>query len=162
MLTRKIDIVAFYNSYLATYLERDVRSLAQHCRSAGFRAASCAPCALRSANLLNRVDLARDVGIAIPGCPRCKPPVRSRGWSHGSPAAPSPSSNGPKLYLADAGLRCALLNIRSEEVLRQTPSARAIWETWLCRQTTGAFEASWAHVPAASDGVKLDFARKGG
>ena len=26
-------------------------------------------CALRSANLLNRVDLARDVGVAITGCP---------------------------------------------------------------------------------------------
>ena len=45
MLTRKIDIVAFYNSYLATYFERDVRSLAQHCWSAGFRAL---PALLRS------------------------------------------------------------------------------------------------------------------
>jgi len=33
-----IDIVVFYNSYLATYFGRDVRSLAQHCQSAGFRA----------------------------------------------------------------------------------------------------------------------------
>jgi len=41
----EIDIVAFYNSYLATYFERDVRSLAQHCWSAGFRAL---PALLRS------------------------------------------------------------------------------------------------------------------
>lgn len=41
-----IDIVAFYNSYLATYFERDVRSLAQQCQSGEFRAP--APSALQT------------------------------------------------------------------------------------------------------------------
>jgi len=40
----------------------------------------------------------------------------------------------PKLYLADTGLLCALLNIRSEEVLRQAPGAGAIWETFVFAQ----------------------------
>jgi len=35
----------------------------------------------------------------------------------------------PKLYIADTGLPCALLNIRSEEALRQSPAAGAVWET---------------------------------
>jgi hypothetical protein len=40
----------------------------------------------------------------------------------------------PKLYLADTGLLCALLNIRSAEALRQSPSAGAVWETFVFAQ----------------------------
>jgi len=40
----------------------------------------------------------------------------------------------PKLYLADSGLLCALLNIRSEEALYQTPAAGAAWETFVLAQ----------------------------
>ncbi len=57
-----IDLVAFYNSYLATYLERDVRSLANVGSLRDFERFLRA-CALRSANLLNKADLARDVGV---------------------------------------------------------------------------------------------------
>ncbi len=57
-----IDAVAFYNSYLATYLERDVRSLTNVGSLRDFERFLRA-CALRSANLLNKADLARDVGI---------------------------------------------------------------------------------------------------
>ena len=58
-----IDPIAFYNSYLATYLERDVRSLTNVGSLRDFERFLRA-CALRSANLLNKADLARDVGIA--------------------------------------------------------------------------------------------------
>ena len=132
-----IDIVAFYNSYLATYLERDVRSLANVASLRDFER-FLRSCALRSANLLNKADLARDVGIA---------PSTAHHWlsaleASGQIALLEPwfSSRtksvvkGPKLYLADAGLLCALLNIRSEEALRQTPSARVIWETFVFAQ----------------------------
>jgi predicted AAA+ superfamily ATPase len=40
----------------------------------------------------------------------------------------------PKLYLADSGLLCALLNIRSEEALRQSPTVGAVWETFVFAQ----------------------------
>ena len=58
-----IDAKAFYNSYIATYLERDVRSLVNVGSLRDFERFLRA-CALRSANLLNKADLARDVGIA--------------------------------------------------------------------------------------------------
>lgn len=58
-----IDLIAFYNSYLATYLERDVRLLTNVGSLRDFERFVRA-CALRSANLLNKADLARDVGIA--------------------------------------------------------------------------------------------------
>ena len=40
----------------------------------------------------------------------------------------------PKLYIADTGLLCALLNICSEEALGLSPSAGAVWETFVFAQ----------------------------
>jgi uncharacterized protein len=132
-----IDFVAFYNSYLATYLERDVRSLANVGSLRDFERFLRA-CALRSANLLNKADLARDVGIA---------PSTANQWlsvleASGQAVLLEPwFSNrtksiikSPKLYLADTGLLCALLNIRSEDDLRLSPSAGAVWETFVFAQ----------------------------
>ena len=132
-----IDSVAFYNSYLATYLERDVRALANVGSLRDFERFLRA-CALRSANLLNKADLARDVGIA---------PSTANQWlsileASGQVVLLEPwFSNrtksivkSPKLYLADTGLLCALLNIRSEEALGQSPAAGAIWETFVFAQ----------------------------
>lgn len=132
-----IDHVTFYNSYLATYLERDVRPLANVGNLRDFERFLRA-CALCSANLLNKADLARDVGIA---------PSTANHWLS------TPEASGqvvllepwfsnrtksivksPKLYLADTGLLCALLNIRSEDALRQSPAAGAIWETFVFSQ----------------------------
>src|SRR5438093_3480633 len=132
-----IDHVAFYNSYLATYLERDVRSLANVGSLRDFDRFLRA-CALRSANLLNRADLARDIGIA---------PSTANQWlsileASGQVVLLEPwFSNrtksivkSPKLYLADTGLLCALLNIRSEGALVQSPAAGAVWETFVFSQ----------------------------
>lgn len=132
-----IDTAAFYNSYLATYLERDVRSLANVGSLRDFERFLRA-CALRSANLLNRADLARDVGIA---------PSTANAWlsvlqASGLVTLLEPwFSNrtksiikSPKLYLADTGLLCALLNVRTTEALLASPSAGAIWETFVFAQ----------------------------
>ena len=132
-----IDHVAFYNSYLATYLERDVRSLANVGSLRDFERFLRA-CALRSANLLNKADLARDVGIS---------PSTANHWlsvleASGQVVLLEPwFSNrtksivkSPKLYLADTGVLCALLNIRTVEDLRQAPAAGAVWETFVFAQ----------------------------
>jgi predicted AAA+ superfamily ATPase len=132
-----IDLIPFYNSYLATYLERDVRALTNVGNLRDFERFIRA-CALRSANLLNKADLARDVGIS---------PSTSNHWlsmleASGQVVLLEPwFSNrtksivkSPKLYFADTGLLCALLNIRTEEALRQSPAAGAIWETFVFAQ----------------------------
>lgn len=137
---RDIDHVAFYNSYLATYLERDVRSLANVGNLRDFERFLRA-CALRSANLLNKADLARDIGIA---------PSTANHWlsvleASGQVVLLEPwFSNrtksivkSPKLYLADTGLLCALLNIHSVDALRQSPAAGAIWESFVFAQLRG-------------------------
>jgi hypothetical protein len=90
-----IDHVAFYNSYLATYLERDVRSLAKVGNLRDFERFLRA-CALRSANLLTRLIWRVMSASLLPqltfGCPRWRLPGRSCCLSHGSPTVPSPSS----------------------------------------------------------------------
>jgi hypothetical protein len=132
-----IDHVAFYNSYLATYLERDVRSLANIGNLRDFERFLRA-CALRSANLLNKADLARDVGIAPSTANLWLSALEASGqvvllepWFSNRTKSIVKS---PKLYLADTGLLCALLNIRSEDALRASPAAGAVWETFVFAQ----------------------------
>ena len=132
-----IDSAAFYNSYLATYLERDVRSLTNVGSLRDFERFLRA-CALRSANLLNKADLARDVGIAPSTANHWLSMLEASGqivllepWFSNRTKSIVKS---PKLYLADTGLLCALLNVRSEEALRQSPAVGAIWETFVFAQ----------------------------
>jgi predicted AAA+ superfamily ATPase len=87
---------------------------------------------------LNKADLARDVGIA---------PSTANRWlsvleGSGQVALLEPwFSNrnksivkSPKLYFADTGLLCALLNIRSEDALRHSPATGQVWETFVFAQ----------------------------
>ncbi len=135
-----MDHVAFYNSYLATYLERDVRSLANVGNLRDFERFLRA-CALRSANLLNKADLARDVGIAPSTANHWLSTLEASGqvvllepWFSNRTKSIVKS---PKLYLADTGLLCTLLNVRSEDALRRSPAAGAIWETFVFAQLRG-------------------------
>jgi predicted AAA+ superfamily ATPase len=132
-----IDHVAFYNSYLATYLERDVRTFANVGSLRDFERFLRA-CALRSANLLNKADLARDVGIAPSTANHWLSTLEASGqivflepWFSNRTKS---IIKTPKLYLADSGLLCALLNIHSEDALRESPAAGAVWETFVFAQ----------------------------
>ena len=132
-----IDPVAFYNSYLATYLERDVRALANVGSLRDFERFLRA-CALRSANLLNKADLARDVGISPSTANQWLSMLETSGqamllepWFSNRTKSLVKS---PKLYIADTGLLCALLNIRTVSDLRDSPAVGAIWETFVFAQ----------------------------
>jgi predicted AAA+ superfamily ATPase len=132
-----IDGVAFYSSYLATYLERDVRSLANVGSLRDFERFLRA-CALRSANLLNKADLARDVGIAPSTANQWLSVLETSGqivllepWFSNRTKSIVKS---PKLYLADTGLLCSLLNITSEKALTESPAVGAVWETFVFEQ----------------------------
>ena len=133
----EIDTAAFYNSYVATCLERDVRSISNVGSLRDFERFLRA-CALRSGNLLNKADLARDVGIS---------PSTANQWlsvaeASGQVVLLEPWFSNrtkslvktPKLYLADTGVLCALLNVRSAEDLAASPSVGAIWETFVFAQ----------------------------
>ena len=130
----RIDPVGFYRSYVATYLERDLRSLLNVASLKDFERFLRA-CALRSGQLVNKADLARDIGIS---------PATANQW-----LSVLVSSNivfllepwflnrsrsitkSPKLYLSDTGLLLYLLNIRNLDDLSQSPLVGSIWETFV-------------------------------
>ncbi len=132
-----IDTTAFFQSYVATCLERDIRSLA-HVGSLRDFERFLRACALRSAQLLNKAELARDVGISPSTAGVWLSMLEASGqvvllepwFSNRSKSL----AKSPKLYLSDTGLLCALLNIRSAEELQQSPSNGAVWETWVFAQ----------------------------
>jgi predicted AAA+ superfamily ATPase len=128
----KISVPSFHQSYIATYLERDVRNLLKVGNLRDFDRFIRA-CALRSAQILNKSDLARDVGIS---------PSTAGEWLSVLEASrqvfllePWFSNKtkslikSPKLYFGDTGLLCSLLRITAPERIREHVHAGAIWET---------------------------------
>ena len=127
-----LDSFHFYRSYTATYLERDVRSLLNVASLRDFERFIRA-CALRSGQLLNKAELARDVGISPSTANQWLSVLQASGqvvlvepWFSNKTKSLVKS---PKLYLADTGLLCALLNIQTVEELQKSPLIGAIWET---------------------------------
>ena len=105
----------FHRSYVSTYLERDLRSLQQVGNLLQFERFLRA-CALRSGQLLNRAELARDVGIASSTAGEWLSLLERSGlvfllepwsWSaDGFGNAGKRLIRSPKLYWSDTGLLC--------------------------------------------------------
>ncbi len=133
----ELDAAGFHASYLATYLERDLRSMLAVSSLRDFERFIRA-CALRSAQLLNKAELARDVGIS---------PSTANEWLSVLQASnqvfllePWFSNRTkslvktPKLYLNDTGLLCHLLGLREADEIAESPYAGAVWETLVCSE----------------------------
>jgi hypothetical protein len=132
---RELDAKAYYHAYVASYLERDVRSVLSVSSLRDFERFLRA-CALRSAQVLNKAELARDVGIS---------PSTADKWLSVLSASdqvyllePWFSNRtkslvkSPKLYLNDSGLLCFLLGVSSSMDLLASPFVGAVWETLVC------------------------------
>ena len=131
----EIDAEGFLRSYVATYLERDLRQLLQVVSLRDFERFLRAA-ALRSAQLLNRADLARDAGISGSTAGAWLSVLEA---SHQlmllEPWFANPTKTlvkRPKLYLRDAGLAAFLCGVHTTEALRASPLAGALWETFVC------------------------------
>ena len=131
---RKLDPADWLGSYIAAYIERDVRTVANIGDLAAFQR-FVALCAGRTAQLLNYASLAGDCGVAQP---------TAKAWlsvlETGFIAFRLPSFHGnlrkrlvkmPKLHFYDTGLVCWLLGIRTPDQLRIHPLRGAIFETWV-------------------------------
>jgi uncharacterized protein len=145
-----LDPLRFYRAYISTYLERDVRTLLKVTSLRDFERFLRA-CALRSGQLLNKAELARDVGIS---------PSTANEWlsvlqGSNQIALLEPwfrnglksLTKSPKMYLTDTGILCALLNIESPAQLLRSPLLGNIWETFVfseLRRTQLAHKLSWA------------------
>lgn len=122
------------SSYVATYLERDVRQIVQVGNLRDFDRFMRA-CALRAGQLLSYSDLARDVGVA---------PNTIKSWisileaSHQIFLLEPYFKQGtkrlvksPKLYFHDTGLLLFLLGFQSMEDVVRHVSWGAIWENFV-------------------------------
>jgi predicted AAA+ superfamily ATPase len=123
----------FYRSYLATYIERDVRQILNIASLRDFdRFMRVA--ATRTGQLLNKSDVAKDVGVS-PGTINDWISVlqASNQVALLEPYFRSPGKRvvkSPKLYFSDPGLACFLLGL-GRDTLLDSPLAGAIWETFV-------------------------------
>ena len=121
-------------SYISTFLERDLRQIA-NVKNLDVFYQFLALCAGRTSQLLNLSSLAGDCGISQP---------TAKAWISILEASflvsrlPGFSSNlrkrlvrMPKLHFWDTGLVCYLLGIRSPEQLQNHPLRGAIFESWV-------------------------------
>lgn len=130
---RAISARDFYSSYLATYLERDVRQILNVTSLRDFER-FMRILAARSGQLLNKSDIAKDVGVSAKAI---------NDWiavlqASNQVALLEPyfqniakrSVKSPKVYLGDPGLLCHLLNLDATSLLH-SPYLGAVWETLL-------------------------------
>jgi predicted AAA+ superfamily ATPase len=129
---RALDALSFYRSYLATYLERDLRSVLRVTSLRDFERFIRA-CALRSGQLLNKSDLARDIGISgstanewLSALQAASQIALLEPWHQN---AGKSLAKTPKLYFCDTGLLLFLLNIRDPDELFGSPLRGAVFET---------------------------------
>ena len=128
------DPVDWFRSYVATYVERDVRTIRKVTDLATFQR-FVGLCAGRTGQLLNYASLAGDCGISQP---------TAKAWCNILEASflafrlPSYRPNlrkrlvkMPKLHFFDTGLVCWLLGIRTPGQLRTHPLRGPIFETWV-------------------------------
>jgi predicted AAA+ superfamily ATPase len=131
---RKLDPSDWLRSYVATYIDRDVRTISNVGDLAVFQR-FVELCAGRTAQLLNYSALAADCGVSQPS---------AKAWLSILETSfiafrlrPFHSNlrkrlvKMPKLHFYDSGLVCWLLGIRTPEQLRSHPLRGAIFETWV-------------------------------
>ena len=132
-----IDSEDFLRSYVATYLERDLRQLLQVSSLRDYERFLRAA-ALRTAQLLNRADLARDVGISgstagawLSALEASHQLVLLEPWFANRTRG---LVKRPKLYLRDAGLAAFLCGVHTTQSLHSSPLAGSLWETLVCAE----------------------------
>ena len=128
----KLDTVGFYQSYVATYLERDLRSQLQVGSLRDFER-FLRVCALRTSQVLNKAEIARDVGISPSTAGEWLSVLERSGivaylepWFSN---ATKSLVKSPKLHFLDTGLCAFLMGMRTIEDMYASPFVGALWET---------------------------------
>ena len=137
LYARQLEPQRFYSDYVATYLERDVRSLANVRNLRDFdhllRLA-----AARSGQLLSMNSFATDLGVSVTTVHSWISVLEATGVV--VLVAPYYRNLGkrlvktPKLYFTDTGLACFLAGLRSPDDLRNSSLLGALFETYVFGQ----------------------------
>jgi predicted AAA+ superfamily ATPase len=131
---RQPDPAQWYDSYVSTYVERDVRQLISVRDLSTFQR-FVRICAAHTGQLVNLSALANDCGINH---------MTAKAWLSVLEASYlvtllSPHFNNfnkrlvksPKLYFLDTGLACRLLGVQTAQQLSHAPQRGALFETWV-------------------------------
>jgi predicted AAA+ superfamily ATPase len=136
------DWQMFFAAYVKTYIERDVRDLAQVGDEVKFMQFMVAT-ASRTGQLLNLSSLARDIGISQPTAERWLSVLVSSNLLY----LLKPYHNNiskrtvktPKLYFLDTGLAAYLTRWPAPEVLKRGAMAGAFFETFVISEIIKSF-----------------------
>ncbi|MCL2326745.1 MAG: ATP-binding protein [Proteobacteria bacterium] len=149
-LNNSMDRNLFLSSYVQTYLQRDVRDLAQVGDEMAFlrflRAA-----AARTGQLLNMAEMARDADVAPNTAKKWLSILEASGLVY--LLAPYFSNvtkrliKTPKLYFLDTGLAAYLTEWSSPQTLETGAMSGAILETWILGELLKSWQHSGLHAP---------------
>lgn len=127
----------WFRSYIQTYLERDIR-LISSIRDLTVYRRFMSLLASRTGQMLNKTDIAAPLGVSVPTITQWLSMLEITGQIFLIP--PFYENFGkrlvktPKVYFADSGLVCHMLEISNLEMLRKSPFYGAIFEGFIASE----------------------------
>lgn len=160
---KSVDRQLWCGAYISTYLERDVRNLAQIGDLSQFER-FLKLCAVRTGQLLNLSEMAKEIGVSVPTVKRwlsiletgyqvylLYPYYRNLGKR---------LVKSPKLYFNDTALASYLLGLHEAETLTKSPNFGNLFETLIVTDFLKRF-LHFGQMPAmyylrTRDGLEID------
>ena len=131
-LQNRNDVILWWEGYVKTYLERDLRELSQVESLIDFRRV-LESTAIRTGNLLNQTEISRDTGVSQPTVYRYLKLLEVSNIIQRVPAYYSSRSKrvikSPKLFFVDPGLSIYLSGYHDENSLAKSRELRNFFET---------------------------------
>jgi len=163
------DLATWCGSYIRLYIERDVRQLLNVADLSTF-ARFVHLAAIRTGQILNISDLARDTGVSVPTVSRWLSILQSSYQVYLlQPYHANLSKRlikAPKLYFGDTALASYLMGIRDPETLIQGPFLGQLFETAVFlehfKQTSFSGESAFFTYFRTKDGTETDLVIEAG
>ena len=159
---KAIDHLQFYEDYIQTYLERDLKEIIRVNDLRQFRKA-LQFCALRTAQLMNYSEIAKETGVSLNTVKTWVHALEASGIIYLLPPfyanIGKRFSKSPKLFFADHGLAAYLLSVNSENY-HNSPHKGFIWENMVFMEiikTTGAIPGRNIFYYRDQNKVEIDF-----
>lgn len=131
--SEKLNPSTWLNSYIQTYIQRDVRQI-KNISNLGLFSRFISICANYAGQIINRDEIAKQVGVDTKTIQSWLGLLENsyilfqlQPWHNNLNKRIVKS---PKLYFYDTGLLCALLNISSKDGLKNHSMIGAIFENW--------------------------------
>lgn len=140
--TDDADWEMFYDSYIQSYIERDVRDLGSISNELTFLKFIRAVAA-RTGQLLNYSDISKDVGVSSPTIKSWLSILQTSGIIYLLEPYYANLTNRmtkmPKIYFLDTGLACYLTNWQTYQTLESGAMNGAIFETYVVSEILKSF-----------------------